>query len=93
MSCLHLYLTLTCVKFNINALAKENDQICTNLLSDRLLFVINTIKEEIVARVEDSSPRPTNMTDTLEHLIQETLGENRTDVCSYLKKFHYSNTR
>lgn len=40
---------------------------------DRLLFVINTIKEEIVARVEDSSPRPTNMTDTLEHLIQETL--------------------
>lgn len=44
--------------------------------SDRLLFVINTIKEEIVARVEDSSPRPTNMTDTLEHLIQQTLGEN-----------------
>ncbi|CAG08859.1 unnamed protein product, partial [Tetraodon nigroviridis] len=43
---------------------------------DRLLFVINTIKEEIVARVEDSSPRPTNMTDTLEHLIQQTLGEN-----------------
>uniref|UniRef100_H3DFE1 CREB3 regulatory factor n=1 Tax=Tetraodon nigroviridis TaxID=99883 RepID=H3DFE1_TETNG len=40
---------------------------------DRLLFVINTIKEEIVARVEDSSPRPTNMTDTLEHLIQQTL--------------------
>lgn len=53
---------------------------CTNLSSDRLLFVINTIKEEIVARVEDSSPRPTNMTDTLEHLIQETLGENRTDI-------------
>ncbi|XP_074528158.1 CREB3 regulatory factor [Halichoeres trimaculatus] len=40
---------------------------------DRLLFVINAIKEEIVARVEDTSPRPTNMTDTLEHLIQETL--------------------
>lgn len=40
---------------------------------DRLLFVINTIKEEIVARVEDSSPRPTNMTDTLDKLIQETL--------------------
>ncbi|KAI3373804.1 hypothetical protein L3Q82_022388, partial [Scortum barcoo] len=40
---------------------------------DRLLFVINAIKEEIVARVEDSSPCPTNMTDTLEHLIQETL--------------------
>ncbi|XP_044078731.1 CREB3 regulatory factor [Siniperca chuatsi] len=40
---------------------------------DRLLFVINAIKEEIVARVEDSSPRPTNMNDTLEHLIQETL--------------------
>ncbi|XP_059207827.1 CREB3 regulatory factor [Centropristis striata] len=40
---------------------------------DRLLFVINTIKEEIVSRVEDSSPRPTNMADTLEHLIQETL--------------------
>lgn len=44
--------------------------------ADRLLFVINTIKEEIVARVEDSSPRATNMTDTLEHLIQETLGES-----------------
>ncbi|XP_031712813.1 CREB3 regulatory factor [Anarrhichthys ocellatus] len=40
---------------------------------DRLLFVINAIKEEIVARVEDSPPRPTNMADTLEHLIQETL--------------------
>ncbi|XP_061595531.1 CREB3 regulatory factor [Cololabis saira] len=40
---------------------------------DRLLFVINAIKEEIMARVEDSSPRPTNMTDTLEQLIQETL--------------------
>lgn len=40
---------------------------------DRLLFVINTIKEEIVARVEDSYPRPTNMADTLDHLIQETL--------------------
>ncbi|XP_037603883.1 CREB3 regulatory factor [Sebastes umbrosus] len=40
---------------------------------DRLLFVINAIKEEIVARVEDSSPRPTNMADTLENLIQETL--------------------
>ncbi|TNN66453.1 CREB3 regulatory factor [Liparis tanakae] len=40
---------------------------------DRLLFVINAIKEEIVARVEDSSPRATNMADTLEHLIQKTL--------------------
>ncbi|KAF7663554.1 hypothetical protein LDENG_00207920 [Lucifuga dentata] len=40
---------------------------------DRLLFVINAIKEEIVVRVKDSSPRPTNMTDTLERLIQETL--------------------
>lgn len=29
-----------------------------------------------MARVEDSSPRPTNMTDTLEHLIQQTLGED-----------------
>lgn len=44
--------------------------------SDRLLFVINAIKEEIVARVEDSSPRQTNMNDTLERLIQETLGED-----------------
>lgn len=43
---------------------------------DRLLFVINAIKEEIVSRVEDSSPRPTNMAETLEHLIKETLGEN-----------------
>ncbi|XP_029303642.1 CREB3 regulatory factor [Cottoperca gobio] len=40
---------------------------------DRLLFVINAIKEEIVARVEDSTPRLTNMADTLDHLIQETL--------------------
>lgn len=48
----------------------------TCLPSDRLLFVINAIKEEIVARVEDSSPRATNMTDTLERLIQETLGEH-----------------
>ncbi|XP_041863403.1 CREB3 regulatory factor isoform X2 [Melanotaenia boesemani] len=40
---------------------------------DQLLFVINAIKEEIMMRVEDSSPRQTNMTDTLEHLIQETL--------------------
>ncbi|KAK2828190.1 hypothetical protein Q5P01_019224 [Channa striata] len=40
---------------------------------DRLLFVINAIKEEIVARVEDSSPRPTSMTETLEQLIQKTL--------------------
>lgn len=29
-----------------------------------------------MARVEDSSPRPTNMSDTLEHLMQQTLGEN-----------------
>ncbi|XP_037543840.1 CREB3 regulatory factor [Nematolebias whitei] len=40
---------------------------------DRLLFVINAIKEEIVQRVEDSSPRQTNMTETLERLIKETL--------------------
>ncbi|KAF7206274.1 CREB3 regulatory factor [Nothobranchius furzeri] len=40
---------------------------------DRLLFVINAIKEEIVLRVEDSSPRSTNMTETLERLIKETL--------------------
>ncbi|KAM4727439.1 CREB3 regulatory factor [Anableps anableps] len=40
---------------------------------DRLLFVINGIKEEIMVRVEDSSPRPTNMTETLERLIEETL--------------------
>uniref|UniRef100_A0A3P9L7N9 Creb3 regulatory factor n=1 Tax=Oryzias latipes TaxID=8090 RepID=A0A3P9L7N9_ORYLA len=40
---------------------------------DRLLFVINAIKEEIMVRVEDSSPRSTNMTETLEQLIQETL--------------------
>lgn len=53
--------------------------------ADRLLFVINTIKEEIVARVEDSSPRPTNMTDTLEHLIQETLGENHLSTFTATK--------
>uniref|UniRef100_A0A667ZG27 CREB3 regulatory factor n=2 Tax=Myripristis murdjan TaxID=586833 RepID=A0A667ZG27_9TELE len=40
---------------------------------DRLLFVINAIKEEIVTRVKDSSPHSSNMTDTLDRLIQETL--------------------
>ena len=52
---------------------------CSNMRFsvDRLLFVINAIKEEIMMRVEDSSPGPTNMTDTLERLIQETLGENQ----------------
>ncbi|XP_054611773.1 CREB3 regulatory factor [Dunckerocampus dactyliophorus] len=40
---------------------------------DRLLFVINAIKEEIVTRVEDSSPQSSSMSDTLERLIQETL--------------------
>lgn len=60
---------------------------CSNTYfpSDRLLFVINAIKEEIVARVEDSSPRPTNMTDTLERLIQETLGEHYRGGLSHVK--------
>ncbi|MED6270685.1 hypothetical protein CHARACLAT_012974, partial [Characodon lateralis] len=40
---------------------------------DRLLFVINAIKEEIMLRAEDSSPGSTNMTETLERLIEETL--------------------
>lgn len=44
--------------------------------ADRLLFVINAIKEEIVTRVKDSSPQATNMADTLERMVQETLGEN-----------------
>lgn len=45
------------------------------LALDRLLFVINAIKEEIVQRVADSSPRQTNMTEALERLVKETLGE------------------
>lgn len=55
-------------------------------LVDRLLFVINAIKEEIVERVEDSSPRPTNMSDTLERLIKETLGENLREQFPLLEK-------
>jgi len=49
---------------------------CTCAPADRLLFVINAIKEEIVTRVKDSSPQATNMADTLERMVQETLGEN-----------------
>ncbi|XP_014053556.1 CREB3 regulatory factor isoform X2 [Salmo salar] len=41
---------------------------------DRLLFVINTIKEEIVNRVQDiCDDKGTSMTETLDKLIQETL--------------------
>ncbi|KAL0994721.1 hypothetical protein UPYG_G00126280 [Umbra pygmaea] len=41
---------------------------------DRLLFVINAIKEEIVNRVQDiCEDTGTSMTDTLDKLIQETL--------------------
>ena len=43
---------------------------------DRLLFVINAIKEEIVTRVKDCSPQATNMANTLDRLVQETLGES-----------------
>lgn len=43
---------------------------------DRLLFVINTIKEEIVNRVQDiCDDKGTSMTETLDKLIQETLGK------------------
>ncbi|XP_045078599.1 CREB3 regulatory factor-like isoform X2 [Coregonus clupeaformis] len=41
---------------------------------DRLLFVINTIKEEIVNRVQDlCDDKGTSMTETLDKLIEETL--------------------
>ncbi|XP_077361328.1 CREB3 regulatory factor [Festucalex cinctus] len=40
---------------------------------DRLLFVINAIKEEIVTRAEDSSPGASSMSDTLDRLIQNKL--------------------
>ncbi|KAI4872051.1 hypothetical protein NFI96_026161, partial [Prochilodus magdalenae] len=41
---------------------------------DRLLFVINTIKEEIVNRVQDNSDnKGTSMADKLDKLIEETL--------------------
>ncbi|CDQ73662.1 unnamed protein product [Oncorhynchus mykiss] len=40
---------------------------------DRLLFVINTIKEEMVNRVQDICDKETSMTETLDKLIEETL--------------------
>ncbi len=44
--------------------------------SDRLLFVINAIKEEIVSRVQDiSHDKGTSMTEKLEKLIEDTLGK------------------
>lgn len=47
------------------------------LSADRLLFVINTIKEEIVNRVQDSSnSNGTSMAEKLDKLIEETLGKN-----------------
>lgn len=46
------------------------------LSADRLLFVINTIKEEIVNRVQDSSNNNgTSMAEKLDKLIEETLGK------------------
>lgn len=44
--------------------------------SDRLLFVINAIKEEIVSRVQDISyDKGTSMTEKLDKLIEDTLGK------------------
>ncbi len=44
--------------------------------SDRLLFVINAIKEEIVSRVQDiSHDKGTSMTEKLDKLIEDTLGK------------------
>ncbi|XP_029546296.1 CREB3 regulatory factor isoform X2 [Salmo trutta] len=40
---------------------------------DRLLFVINAIKEEMVIRVQDICDKGTSMTETLDKLIEETL--------------------
>ncbi|XP_049598720.1 CREB3 regulatory factor [Syngnathus scovelli] len=40
---------------------------------DRLLFVINAIKEEIVSRAEDSSPGTSSMSDTLDRIIQDKI--------------------
>lgn len=43
---------------------------------DRLLFVINAIKEEIVSRVQDvSHDKGTSMAEKLDKLIEETLGK------------------
>lgn len=50
--------------------------------ADRLLFVINTIKEEIVNRVQDNSnDKGTNMAEKLDKLIEETLGRKLSYVC------------
>lgn len=44
--------------------------------ADRLLFVINTIKEEIVNRVQNNSNNNrTSMAEKLDKLIEETLGK------------------
>lgn len=49
--------------------------------ADRLLFVINTIKEEIVNQVQDNSNNNgTSMAEKLDKLIEETLGKKFTDT-------------
>lgn len=49
--------------------------------ADRLLFVINTIKEEIVNRVQDNSNNNgTSMAEKLDKLIEETLGKKFSQI-------------
>ncbi len=53
--------------------------------SDRLLFVINAIKEEIVSRVQDiSHDKGTSMTEKLDKLIEDTLGKKMCYIALWL---------
>jgi len=58
--------------------------------ADRLLFVINAIKEEIVIRVQDiSNDKETSMTEKLDKLIDDTLGKK---TCCITPAMHIINT-
>lgn len=78
----HAYLRNTffvhaCNQANPSMYAKNETKISLSSFLDRLLFVINAIKEEIVNRVQDiSNDKETSMTEKLDKLIDDTLGKN-----------------
>lgn len=64
--------------------AKNETKIWLSSFLDRLLFVINAIKEEIVNRVQDiSNDKETSMTEKLDKLIDDTLGKK---MLHYIKR-------